>query len=125
LLHLKIYLSDESSQTVNEREQCLQARLWTCLCVGVSQLDGNVSLQFVLEPDSLDTGDGLDDGGLSVGYVTDSTDVDLRRIANGAIVISIKWLIQVASADQVPKGEEPGRLVTESRTSDDKLPGPR
>jgi hypothetical protein len=32
------------------------------LCVCVTELDGDVSLQLVLETDSLDTGDGLDDG---------------------------------------------------------------
>jgi hypothetical protein len=32
------------------------------LCVCVTKLDGNVSLQLVLETDSLDTRDGLDDG---------------------------------------------------------------
>jgi hypothetical protein len=47
------------------------------LGVCVSQLDGNVPLQLVLEPDGLYSRDSLDDGRLSVGYVTDSTDVDL------------------------------------------------
>jgi hypothetical protein len=32
------------------------------LCICVTELDGNVSLQLVLETDSLNTGDGLDDG---------------------------------------------------------------
>lgn len=46
------------------------------LCVCVTELDGNVSLQLVLETDSLDTRDGLDDSGLSVSDVTNGTDVD-------------------------------------------------
>lgn len=50
----------------------------THLGVGVSQLDGNVSLQFVLEPDGLHSGDGLYDSRFTMGYVTDSTDVDLE-----------------------------------------------
>lgn len=46
------------------------------LCVGVTELDGNISLQFVLETDGLDTGDGLDDGTLSMSDMTNGTDVD-------------------------------------------------
>lgn len=46
------------------------------LRVGVSKLDGNVSLQLVLETDSLDSRNGLYDGGLSVSDVTDGSDVD-------------------------------------------------
>ncbi|KAH3685913.1 hypothetical protein WICPIJ_003102 [Wickerhamomyces pijperi] len=46
------------------------------LGVGVTQLDGNVTFQFVFETDGLDTGYGLDDGGLTVGDVTNGTDVD-------------------------------------------------
>ena len=46
------------------------------LCVCVTQLDGDVSLQLVLEADSLDAGDGLDDGGFAVSDVADGTDVD-------------------------------------------------
>lgn len=46
------------------------------LCVGVTQLDGNVSLQLVLETDSLNAGNGLYNGGLSVSDVTDGTNVD-------------------------------------------------
>jgi len=47
------------------------------LGICVSQLDSNIPLQLVLEPDGLDTRDSLDDGRLSVGYVTNGTDVDL------------------------------------------------
>lgn len=46
------------------------------LGVGVTQLDGNVSDQLVLETNSLDTRDGLDDGGLSVSDVADGANVD-------------------------------------------------
>lgn len=46
------------------------------LCVRVTELDGNVSLQLVLETDSLYTRDGLDDGRLSVSDVTNGSDVD-------------------------------------------------
>jgi len=41
--------------------------------VGVTQLDGNVSFQFVLETNGLDTRNGLDDGGLTVSYVSNGT----------------------------------------------------
>lgn len=46
------------------------------LGVGVTQLDGDVALEFVLETDSLDTGDGLDDRGLAVSDMADGADVD-------------------------------------------------
>lgn len=46
------------------------------LCVGVTELDGDVSLELVLEPDGQDARDGFDDGGLSVCDMTDGTDVD-------------------------------------------------
>lgn len=46
------------------------------LCVGVTQLDGNVALQLVLETDSLHAGDGLDDSGLSVSDVSNGADID-------------------------------------------------
>lgn len=46
------------------------------LCVGVTQLDGDVSLQLVLETDSLYTRDGLYDGRFSVSDVSNGTDVD-------------------------------------------------
>lgn len=46
------------------------------LGVGVTQLDGDVTDQLVLESNCLDTGDGLDDGGLSVSDMTNSTNVD-------------------------------------------------
>lgn len=46
------------------------------LCIGVTEFDGNVSDEFVLESDGLDTRDGFDDGGFSVSYVSDGADVD-------------------------------------------------
>lgn len=46
------------------------------LGVGVTKLDGDVADQLVLESDSLDTRDGLDDGGLSVSDVADGADID-------------------------------------------------
>jgi hypothetical protein len=46
------------------------------LCVGVTELDGDIPLEFVLETDSLDPGNGLDDGALSVGDVANRADVD-------------------------------------------------
>lgn len=42
----------------------------------LTQLDGNVALQFVLEANGLHPGDGLHDGGLSVGYMADRANVD-------------------------------------------------
>mmetsp|Transcript_30724 Transcript_30724/g.92012 ORF Transcript_30724/g.92012 Transcript_30724/m.92012 type:complete len:240 (+) Transcript_30724:1019-1738(+) len=46
------------------------------LGVGVSQFDGNVPLQLVLEADGLYARDGLHDRTLAVGDVTDRADVD-------------------------------------------------
>ena len=46
--------------------------------IGVSQLDGDIPLQLVLEPDRLHTRDGLDDRRLAVRYVADGTNVDGR-----------------------------------------------
>lgn len=42
----------------------------------LTQLDGDVTLQLVLEPDGLHPGDGLYDGGLSVGYMANRANVD-------------------------------------------------
>ena len=44
--------------------------------VGISQLDGDVSFQFVLESDSHHPGQGTHHSGLSVGHMANSTDVD-------------------------------------------------
>ena len=44
--------------------------------IGVSQLNGNVTFEFVLETNGLDSGNGLDDCGLSVSDVTDCSNVD-------------------------------------------------
>lgn len=52
------------------------------LGVGITQLDGNVSDQLVLETDSLDTRDSLDDGGLSVSYMANGTNVDSSLTGN-------------------------------------------
>lgn len=46
------------------------------LGVGVTQLDGDVTDQLVLESNCLDAGNGLDDGGLSVSDMTNGTNVD-------------------------------------------------
>ena len=46
------------------------------LCIRIAELDGNVSLKLVLESDSLDTGDSLDDGGLAVSDMTYRTYID-------------------------------------------------
>ena len=46
------------------------------LGVGITQLDGDISDQLVLETNSLDTRNGLDHGGLSVSDVADGSDVD-------------------------------------------------
>ena len=46
------------------------------LGIGISQFNRNVTFQFVLEADGLDSGDGLDDGGFTVGDVTDCANVD-------------------------------------------------
>lgn len=45
------------------------------LRIGITKLDGNVPDQLVLETNGLHAGDGLDDGGLSVGDVADGTNV--------------------------------------------------
>lgn len=46
------------------------------LGIGITQLDGDVSLQLVLETDSLHLRDSLDDRRLSVSDVSDGTNVD-------------------------------------------------
>lgn len=46
------------------------------LGVGVPQPDGDVTHFLLPELDGLDARDGLDDGGLAVGYVADGADVD-------------------------------------------------
>ena len=46
------------------------------LGVGITQLDGDVALQLVLEPHSLHLGNRLDDRRLPVGDMTNGTDVD-------------------------------------------------
>ena len=44
--------------------------------VSVTQLNCDVALKFVLEPDSVDSGERLDHRGLAVGHVADGADVD-------------------------------------------------
>ena len=44
--------------------------------VGITQLDCDVALKFVLEPDRVDPGERLDHRGLAVGHVADGADVD-------------------------------------------------
>lgn len=46
------------------------------LGVGIAELDGDVSLQLVLEPDGVDAGQSFHDGRLSVSDMTDGADVD-------------------------------------------------
>ena len=46
------------------------------LGIGISQLDGDVSFQFVFKTYGLDSRDGFDYGGFPVGYVANGTDVD-------------------------------------------------
>ena len=44
--------------------------------IGISKFNSNVTFQFILETDRLYARDGLDDGGFTVGDVTDCSDVD-------------------------------------------------
>lgn len=46
------------------------------LGIGITQLDGNVPNQLVLETDSLNAGYGFDDGRFSVSDMTDGANVD-------------------------------------------------
>jgi len=68
--------------TLETLEACRARALGTValvdLGVGITQLDGDIPLQLVLETDGLHLRDGLDNGGLSVSDVTDGTDVDGR-----------------------------------------------
>jgi hypothetical protein len=63
-------------RSVTCRARALSVVALVDLGVGVTELDGNVALELVLETDRLDTGDGLDNGTLSVGDVTDGSNVD-------------------------------------------------
>lgn len=60
------------------RARALGAVALVDLGVGITQLDGDIALQLVLETDGLHLRDGFDDGGLSVSDVTDGTNVDGR-----------------------------------------------
>lgn len=42
----------------------------------LTELDGDVPLEFVLEANRVDAGDSFDDGGLAVSDMTDGADVD-------------------------------------------------
>jgi hypothetical protein len=50
----------------------------THLGVGVTKLDGNVTLELVLETNGLDARDGANSGRLAVCDVADGTNVDLE-----------------------------------------------
>lgn len=54
--------------------------------IGIPQLDGDIPLELVLEPDRLHTRDGLDDRRLAVCYVADGTDVD------GRLATDLQWV---------------------------------
>lgn len=61
----------------------LRLSLWpptmgTHLGVGVTKLDGNVTLELVLETNGLDARDGANSGRLAVCDVADGTNVDLE-----------------------------------------------
>lgn len=60
----------------------------TYLCVRVTQLDSNISLQLILESNGLYSGDGLDHCRLSMSYMSDSTDVDLFKVERIRAIIS-------------------------------------
>lgn len=49
-------------------------RSGTC-CYKLTEFDGDVTFQFVLEANSVDAGDGFHHCRLSVSYMTDSSDV--------------------------------------------------
>lgn len=52
------------------------------LGIRISQLDGDIPLQLVLEPHSLHARDGLDHGTLSMCHVTNGADIDGRLPAD-------------------------------------------
>jgi len=78
------------------------------LRVGVTELDGDVPLQFVLEPHGLHSRYGLDDRGLAVRDVTYGPDInrrlaaDLRRIV--IIVIVVPLFVFVRRCERVGRG---------------------
>jgi hypothetical protein len=45
-------------------------------CDVLTQFDCDIPFQFVLETNRLNAGDGLDDRGFTVGYVSDGANVD-------------------------------------------------
>ena len=61
---------------VARRARALLVVALVYLGVCVTELDGDVPDQLVLETDGLDAGDGLDDGGFSVCDMADGADVD-------------------------------------------------
>lgn len=85
---------------------CRARALWIValvdLCVRVTELDGDVPLQLVLETDGLHAGDGLDDCRLSVGDVANGANVDgslarddlgRQRVQRGEIDCVWVWLL--------------------------------
>lgn len=48
------------------------------LCIRIAQLNSDIPLQLILEAHRLHARDGLDDRGLAVGHVANSSDVDCR-----------------------------------------------
>lgn len=42
----------------------------------LTELDSNVTLEFILEANSVNAGDGFDDGGLSVSDMADCSNID-------------------------------------------------
>jgi hypothetical protein len=67
--------------------------------IGVSQLDGNVTFEFVLEADGLDSGNGLDDCGLPVSDVTNGSNVD------GGLTRNLKQRIKIVENEVRVKQE--------------------
>ena len=65
-----------SHRRVTGRPLALRVVATVHLCVGVTQLDGDVPLQFILEANSVNSGQGFDDGRFAVSHVADGSDVD-------------------------------------------------
>ena len=58
------------------------------LGIGITQFDCDVTFQFILELDSMDTGDSLHKSGFSVSDMADGTNVDCRLSTNNLKGIS-------------------------------------
>ena len=50
--------------------------------IGIAKLDCDVALKFILKPDSMDSGQSLDNRGFAVSYMANSSDVDGSLPAN-------------------------------------------